>query len=547
MHLEPVQLPPDTRLEALTLLSVHPQASSSCSRPPTSSIPQPAHTSSSHHVVDRVCALVAEDDQASGSFTIPDLDSILDSFSHGIDIVDNNCNEGPEPLMGEGLGIGDDERCGDEDPWGENNDEDDDEDNKNATTSRKKSHCPYPPWFQYPLDKTLQQLKSDHRSMMGHSHLHLSGAFWFPQKLTWFLLDKAESFSDRSILSPVLSLGSPGYRRHLDWLPKLQCISYKVAAVGFDTEWNVNVSESGHVQGHGPTSIIQIALKDDMYVLKLGEKLPQQLVLFLQDQRILKVRRMVSGDLQHLETISGQGPFHGAVELGSFAKQHFLIQDARISLADLTAALLGKCLPKNCTEHISAVWSIEELNPVQLSYAATDAYAGLLLFDKINSVPSGVPFDAVCLWTHVCLGINFPSLPLILPQSPTSLATSQDHIPDAVLQELLNSAADDNGEDGLGSLMQSGEISESSTGQAERDDESRTWKAILPIHTIAEHKLFNDLMSSNKFYINSKKELSNEAVWIWNHKAEEQDDIFYKLSEYLLHYANSDTPYKIRI
>ncbi|KAE9398130.1 hypothetical protein BT96DRAFT_883255, partial [Gymnopus androsaceus JB14] len=128
--------------------------------------------------------------------------------------------------------------------------------------------------------------------------------------------------------------------------------------VGFDSEWNVDVSGDGRVRGRGPTAVIQIALQDKILILKIGEQLasrnlPQQLLMFLRESRILKAGRGVNGDLRHLETVSGQGPFSGGLELGAFAKQRFLISDARMSLSDLTAAILGQCLPKNRSERIS--------------------------------------------------------------------------------------------------------------------------------------------------------------------------------------------------
>ncbi|KIK59019.1 hypothetical protein GYMLUDRAFT_262146 [Collybiopsis luxurians FD-317 M1] len=163
-------------------------------------------------------------------------------------------------------------------------------------------------------------------------------------------------------------------------------------AVGFDTEWNVDVSEDGRVRGRGPTTVVQIALKDEVYILQLAlQKLPHQLVMFLCERRILKAGRMANGDLHHLETLSGQGPFLGGLELGSFAKEWLLITDARVSLSDLTAEILGKCLPKNKAEQISTNWTDTDLSSSQIEYAAKDAYASLLLFHQINKTPLPMP------------------------------------------------------------------------------------------------------------------------------------------------------------
>ncbi len=77
-------------------------------------------------------------------------------------------------------------------------------------------------------------------------------------------------------------------------------------------------------------------------------RLPQQLLSFLRSDRILKAGHLVSGDLRQLETAAGQprDTFAGGIDLASFAKARFLITNARISLSDLTAQLLQRCLPK---------------------------------------------------------------------------------------------------------------------------------------------------------------------------------------------------------
>ncbi|KAF9063574.1 hypothetical protein BDP27DRAFT_1426743 [Rhodocollybia butyracea] len=56
--------------------------------------------------------------------------------------------------------------------------------------------------------------------------------------------------------------------------------------VGFDSEWNVDVSEDGQVQGKAPTVVVQIALKEQVFILQIGQQtalhqLPQQLSNFL--------------------------------------------------------------------------------------------------------------------------------------------------------------------------------------------------------------------------------------------------------------------------
>ncbi|KIK53594.1 hypothetical protein GYMLUDRAFT_250296 [Collybiopsis luxurians FD-317 M1] len=95
-------------------------------------------------------------------------------------------------------------------------------------------------------------------------------------------------------------------------------------AVGFDAEWNVDIGEDGWVRGREPMAVLQIALKNEVYILQIGEqlllrRLPHQLVVFLQEPRILKAGHMVNADLHHLETVSGQGPFRDYAAKDAYA------------------------------------------------------------------------------------------------------------------------------------------------------------------------------------------------------------------------------------
>ena len=50
-------------------------------------------------------------------------------------------------------------------------------------------------------------------------------------------------------------------------------------AVGFDSEWNVDVSSRGHVQGRGETAIIQIAYERRVYILQVDIYIPSSLAM----------------------------------------------------------------------------------------------------------------------------------------------------------------------------------------------------------------------------------------------------------------------------
>ncbi|KAJ7752517.1 hypothetical protein DFH07DRAFT_745085, partial [Mycena maculata] len=125
--------------------------------------------------------------------------------------------------------------------------------------------------------------------------------------------------------------------------------------IGFDSEWNVDVAPHGRLSGMGPPAIAQIAYKDRVYVLRIGEMLrrkalPAELVNLLRNPQVIKAGRQVNGDLQRLASAAGYAPnhFRGALELAA---------------------------------------------ETQLEYAARDAYASLLLYHEINKTPLPLPFS----------------------------------------------------------------------------------------------------------------------------------------------------------
>ncbi|KNZ81683.1 hypothetical protein J132_10963 [Termitomyces sp. J132] len=131
--------------------------------------------------------------------------------------------------------------------------------------------------------------------------------------------------------------------------------------VGFDSEWNMDTSPSGHMVGHGPPAVVQIAYKNQVFILQIGEmlsqkKLPYELLNFLKDHRAIKAGRLVNGDLHQLAIAAGE-------DLDTFQ------------------------------EHISSNWSDQELTADQTQYAACDAYACLCLFHKISESPEPTPLS----------------------------------------------------------------------------------------------------------------------------------------------------------
>ncbi|KAJ7148829.1 hypothetical protein C8R46DRAFT_1310914 [Mycena filopes] len=185
-------------------------------------------------------------------------------------------------------------------------------------------------------------------------------------------------------------------RNILDDLPRTGHI-----VVGFGSEWNIDISPHGRLAQQGPPAVLQIAYKDPSYTLtEIGEmlkrqSLPSELLNALREPRIIKAGRSVNSDLRRLATACGQPPgsFLGALELGSFAKDRFLVARANLSLVDLVASILGRRFPQHYSERISSNWSDSDLTTIQQQYAARDAYAALTLYKKINETPLPVAMD----------------------------------------------------------------------------------------------------------------------------------------------------------
>ncbi|KAJ3568086.1 hypothetical protein NP233_g5942 [Leucocoprinus birnbaumii] len=169
--------------------------------------------------------------------------------------------------------------------------------------------------------------------------------------------------------------------------------------LGFDSEWNVELSPQGFVRQLGKTVVVQIAYKESVFILQLQDalsqgSLPEQLQLFLLHPHIQKVGRMVNGDFTRLHQSSSsdssqQNQFCGALDLGSLAKECLVIKKTgNCSLADLCTLILHKWLDKNTPLCTSQHWENRTLTSDQIMYVAKDAYASLMIYHELMKYPS---------------------------------------------------------------------------------------------------------------------------------------------------------------
>ncbi|KAF6763228.1 hypothetical protein DFP72DRAFT_1000650 [Ephemerocybe angulata] len=168
-------------------------------------------------------------------------------------------------------------------------------------------------------------------------------------------------------------------------------------AIGFDCEWNVGVLGDGPGVERGEIAIIQIAFENRVYILQVSKmiehrRLPEKLEMLLQNPRVRKVGRMVAGDMKQ-QIVEPSSPFSGAMDLAAYAKERNVVSNARISLSDLCAIVLGTMLRKNVSERFSMAWEQDELTDEQVQYAACDAYAPLLIYQELSKlrVPQPLP------------------------------------------------------------------------------------------------------------------------------------------------------------
>ncbi|XP_006463078.1 hypothetical protein AGABI2DRAFT_119897 [Agaricus bisporus var. bisporus H97] len=221
------------------------------------------------------------------------------------------------------------------------------------------------------LESTFPSLQNDVVPIENYAHLP---AFEIPDDVQVFVKNGVQSINDAisTILSDVPEDGSE-------------------LVVGFDSEWNVDVTPQGFVRSSGQTAVVQIAFKKRVYVLQISDminsgSLPNQLELLLSNPHIRKAGRSVNGDLIALQKAFRRpaGAFCGALDLARLAKERNIVTDiSSTALADLTALVLQMRLNKNAYLRTNESWENHTLDAAQCSYAAKDAYVSLMVYHEI--------------------------------------------------------------------------------------------------------------------------------------------------------------------
>jgi hypothetical protein len=174
----------------------------------------------------------------------------------------------------------------------------------------------------------------------------------------------------------------------------LQEIMNETDVVGLDCEWDYNRSKNIH----GSVAVVQVSTLYRTLVIKLSrmEAFPESLKALITSKRHLKVGKNVGGDVNKLirdYKLGSTDIRNGLVELGKMASRLGVINTGNASLAHITEVVLNLHLQK--PPHIrESPWSSANLSPKQLEYAALDSFIGLVVYDQLQKIQSGIHIGA---------------------------------------------------------------------------------------------------------------------------------------------------------
>lgn len=148
------------------------------------------------------------------------------------------------------------------------------------------------------------------------------------------------------------------------------------AVLGFDIETKPAFRKG---ESYLP-SLLQLAGEKEVYIFQLSRlRLPGLLLDILSDPGIIKAGVSLDYDISELVKLAHFTPA-GFADLGEIAKR---IGINNHGLRGLAAVLLGFRISKSAQK---TNWARERLTPVQVRYAATDAWVGRELYKKLKRI-----------------------------------------------------------------------------------------------------------------------------------------------------------------
>lgn len=147
----------------------------------------------------------------------------------------------------------------------------------------------------------------------------------------------------------------------------------KERILGFDTE-----TKPAFKKGvTNKVSLLQLSSKERAYIFQIKKTgLPKEVTQVLENSAIVKAGVAIADDIKILQAISKFTP-GGFVELQTMVKDYNI---NNFSLKKICGIVLGFRISKS--QRLTN-WAAETLNEKQLSYAATDAWVSVLIFQTL--------------------------------------------------------------------------------------------------------------------------------------------------------------------
>ena len=144
--------------------------------------------------------------------------------------------------------------------------------------------------------------------------------------------------------------------------------------LGFDTETRPSFKK-GKIN---PVSLLQLTSTTQAFLIRINKiGLPKEIVDILVDNNIEKIGLAIKDDIKILKKIAGFEPT-GFVDLQDYVGDFGIVA---MSLKKITAIVLDKRISKS--QQVTN-WENEDLTEAQQIYAATDAWACLQVYNKLN-------------------------------------------------------------------------------------------------------------------------------------------------------------------
>jgi len=162
---------------------------------------------------------------------------------------------------------------------------------------------------------------------------------------------------------------------NLEQVEAAVCYLEKQKIIGFDTETRPSFKKGET----NKVALLQLSSKDQAFLFRINKiGLPKQVANLLSDKSIIKSGAAIRDDIKALRAITKFIP-QSFVELQSYIKT-FGIES--FSLTKMSAIVLGFRISKS--QQLSN-WENDTLTKAQQTYAATDAWVGYLIYDRLVS------------------------------------------------------------------------------------------------------------------------------------------------------------------